>query len=176
VLDWLRTVVKIQDDRQRGLILLTHHQYYSAFEENYTKAAKQLAALIDRPVLWFWGHEHRMAGYHLQGPAKILAHGRCIGHGGMPVERHDPPDCNKVVFFDNRVYSAQDNFGWNGYVNLDFEDAHLTVRYFDIGSIQGGQNRLLIEEKWTVDAQGQLSVQIGQQCMEEDFYGPAKWG
>ena len=176
LLDWLRNVVKVQDDRRRGLILLTHHQYYSAFEENYTKPAKQLAQLIDRPVLWFWGHEHRMAGYHLQGPGKIQAHGRCVGHGGMPVERHNPPNRDKVVFFDNRVYSERDNFGWNGYVTLEFEDERLTARYFDIGSIGGGENRLLIQENWSVDGQGQLSVNIDQQCVEKDFYGPKNWG
>jgi hypothetical protein len=176
VLDWLRNVVKVQEDRTRGLILLTHHQYYSAFEEDYTKPAEQLADLIGRPVLWFWGHEHLMAGYPLQGPKKLQAHGRCIGHGGMPVERHDAPDRNKVAFFDNRVYSKEDNFGWNGYVTLDFEGANLTARYYDIGSIRGLENQLLIEEKWSVDGQGQLSVNIDQKCLEKDFYGPKSWG
>jgi hypothetical protein len=177
LLKWLLNEVKLQDDSRRGLVLLTHHQYYSAFEENYPKPARQLAALIDRPVLWFWGHEHRMAGYHLQGPEKIQAHGRCVGHGGMPVDRSaKPPDRGKVLFLDNRLYSEQDNFGWNGYVTLDFEDARLTVRYFDIGSIKGGQNKLLIQENWSVNERGQLSVDIDQRCVEKDFYGPKSWG
>jgi microsomal dipeptidase-like Zn-dependent dipeptidase len=173
VIAWLRDVVKLQDDRRRGLILLTHHQYYSEFEERYIKAAQQLAQFIDRPVLWFWGHEHRMAGYRLQGPEKIQAHGRCIGHGGMPVERHAPPDHNKVVFFDNRVYSAAENFSWNGYVTLNFQDAELTVRYFDIA---GGDRSPLLTENWSVGAQGQLRVNIEQQCISKDFYGPQNWG
>jgi hypothetical protein len=176
LLDWLRNVVKLQDDKHRGLILLTHHQYYSAFEENYTKPAQQLAEFIDRPVLWFWGHEHRIAGYKLQGPDKLQAHGRCIGHGGMPVERHAPPDRNRTLFFDNRVYAATDNFGWNGYVTLQFQDDRLTVRYFDIGSIKpGGANQELIRESWSVDPQGQLSVTVEQLCKEAEFYGPEKW-
>jgi hypothetical protein len=175
-LKWLREVVKLQDDRRRGIILLTHHQYYSAFEEKYTKPAKQLAEFIGRPVLWFWGHEHRMAGYHSQGSEKIQAHGRCIGHGGMPVERHNAPDRNRVAFFDNRVYSAEDNFGWNGYVTLEFDDAKLKVSYRDIGTIKGDRNQQLIEEDWTVDAQGQLRVTIQQKCFDKDFYGPEKWG
>jgi hypothetical protein len=174
VLEWLRDVVKLQDDRRRGLVLLTHHQYYSAFEERYTKPAKQLAPFIHRPVLWFWGHEHRMAAYHLQGPEKIQAHGRCIGHGGMPVERLAPRDPNQVLFFDNRLY--RDGFGWNGYVTLEFAGTDLTVRYFDIGSIRGGKNRLLAEEHWSVDGQGQLTVQVDQKCTAKDFYGPQNWG
>jgi hypothetical protein len=172
-LEWWRTDVKLQDDRTRGLILLTHHQYYSQFEESYTTPAKQLAEFIDRPVLWFWGHEHRLAGYRLQGPKTIQAYGRCIGHGGMPVEPKEPRDREKLVFFDNRIYSERDNFGWNGYVTLEFNDAALIVRYFDIGSIRRGcSNRLLIQEHWTVDVHGQLSVKIDPGCREKDFYGP----
>jgi hypothetical protein len=131
---------------------------------------------VGRPVLWFWGHEHRMAGYHPQGSEKIQAHGRCIGHGGMPVERPGAPDRNQVAFFDNRVYSVRDKFGWNGYVTLEFDDAKLNVGYWDIGAIKGGGNQQLIEEEWTVDAQGQLSLTIHQKCFTEDFYGPEKWG
>ena len=93
----------------------------------------------------------------------------------MPVERHPPPSRDKVVFFDNRVYPATDNFGWNGYVTLEFANANLKVRYFDIGSILSGDNQLLIEETWSVDGQGQLSVIIDQKSLVKDFYGPANW-
>ena len=174
-MQWLRDVVKLNDDRKRGIILLSHHQYYSAFEEKYAKPAKQLAELIDRPVLWFWGHEHRMAGYQLQGSEKIQAHGRCLGHGGMPIERKDPPKTGGLAFYDNRLYS--DAFGWNGYATLDFDGPRLNAGYYDIGSIRGGgKNQLLIEEKWNVDSEGQLSVEIDQVCLEKDFYGPKNWG
>ena len=44
-----------------GIVLLSHHQYFSAFDEWYVKPAQQLAEFINRPVLWFWGHEHRLA-------------------------------------------------------------------------------------------------------------------
>jgi hypothetical protein len=165
ILKWLRNEVRLQDDRDRGLILLTHHQYCSEFEEHYTKAAKQLAEFIGRPVLWFWGHEHRLAIYHLQGSEKIQAHGRCIGHGGMPVQRRDPRNPEQLIYFDNRVYAEDDNFGWNGYVTLEFDGPQLCVRYFDIGSIRGGSNNLLFQENWTVSGQGQLSVKIEQKAV-----------
>jgi len=179
VIAWLREIVRIQEDHSRGLILLTHHQYYSAFEESYPKTAEQLSELIDRPVLWFWGHEHRMAGYRLQGSKKIQAHGRCIGHGGMPVERakaRSLPKPASVAFFDNRLYANPGNFGWNGYVTLDFDGPHLKVQYLDIEGIRRGANRVLIEENWSVDNQGGLTVEIGQRCMQADFYGPQEWG
>ena len=83
---WLRDVLKQKDDR-RGIVLMSHHQYFSAFDDFYVKPAEQLAEFIDRPVLWFWGHEHRMAIYGKErAGAGIEAYGRCLGHGGMPVE------------------------------------------------------------------------------------------
>jgi len=123
-------------------------------------------------VLWFWGHEHRMAGYALGGPERVQAYGRCVGHGGMPVSRKDPPtDHGRLVYYDNRLYA--DSFGMNGYITMDFKDAHLTVKYFDISRIMGGQqDQLLIQEEWDTDAQGQLSVKTSQLCMADDFWDP----
>ena len=61
-------------------------------------------------------------------------------------------------------------------MTLEFDDAKLKAGYWDIGSIQGHQNQQLIEEEWTVDTQGQLSMTIHQNCFDKDFYGPEKWG
>ena len=54
-IDWLRTVVRPRDDDPRGIILLTHQQYYSAYDNWYPQPARQLAEFFSRPVLWFWG-------------------------------------------------------------------------------------------------------------------------
>ena len=51
------------DADKRGLVLLTHHGCYSAFSDWYQIPAKQLAGVIHRPVIWFWGHEHKLAIY-----------------------------------------------------------------------------------------------------------------
>ena len=41
-LTWLREIVRPKDDN-RGVILVTHHQYYTAFpDHNYPKPAQQL--------------------------------------------------------------------------------------------------------------------------------------
>src|SRR5215831_7712706 len=83
---WLRDEVKPAASN-RAIIMLSHHQNYSAFEDIFTTPAKQLAQYINRPVLWLWGHEHRLAIY---GKARtedgIESYGRCLGHGGMPVD------------------------------------------------------------------------------------------
>jgi hypothetical protein len=54
---------------------------------SYPKPAKQLAEFFFGPALWFWGHEHRMAINEEFGiDGGIRAFGRCVGHGGMPVD------------------------------------------------------------------------------------------
>jgi len=178
LVSWVKDVVRLGDDGQRGLILLSHHQYYTAFDDvAYRKAAQQLAEMISRPVLWFWGHEHRMSGYAPFGPAGIKAHGRCIGHGGMPVERRAPPaqrgDC-KLLFYDDRPYTG--SLGRNGYVTLAFEDSFLTVKYFSLGPTPHAPDELILREEWEVGRRGSLSVDITQVCLEDGFYGPTQWG
>jgi len=124
---------------KRGLILLTHHQYCSSFDAEYPKPAQQLSAFIDRPVLWFWGHEHRMAvygKYSVEGG--IEAYGRCIGHGGMPVDINPPMKRSDrpLVAYDNRQYPSPENItvGYNGFTNLTFKDNQLLVEYRDLKS------------------------------------------
>ena len=61
-MDWLREVVQPSSDK-RGIILLSHHQCFSAFEKDEFQAIiPQIAPLLgQRNVLWFWGHEHRLS-------------------------------------------------------------------------------------------------------------------
>lgn len=144
---WLREVIRPGDD-QRGIIILTHHQYYSRYENCYPAPARQLAAFISRPVLWFWGHEHRLAVY--EEPAArdgIRVIGRCIGHGGMPVEL--PPKEPKhiqyaVEFVDRRLYPNDEGLtvGYNGYAQLSMQSNRAMVRYRDL------EGREIFYEEW----------------------------
>jgi hypothetical protein len=86
IIKWLKEELKVEDSN-RGVVLLTHHQHTSAFDKTYPAAARQLAEVFGkRKVLWFWGHEHRLALYgQFKTDGGITAYGRCIGHGGMPV-------------------------------------------------------------------------------------------
>lgn len=161
LLDWLQSEVRLQEDKQRGVILLSHHQYYSQFESGYDRSARQLAQLLDRPVLWFWGHEHRLAiyGKHATKKAGLEAYGRCIGHGGLPIEdiggrpKRDQKHRVGLVLYDRRertkVGSSQVPVGYNGYANLVFEERNLTVEYKD--TLQ-----LLVKENWVVGDGGVL--------------------
>ena len=145
---WLESIVKPEGDN-RGLILLTHHGCYSAFSDWYQIPARQLAGIIRRPVLWFWGHEHKLAIYDKYAVAGgVEAYGRCIGHGGMPVERGAEPDLEcPWLAWDNRRYENGEklNVGYNGHANLSLDGPSLRVDYRDLHCT------LLFTEDWRVD-------------------------
>jgi Calcineurin-like phosphoesterase len=149
LLNWIQEQVKPKANK-RGILLLSHHQYYSMFDEQYPKPAEQLLQLIDRPVLWFWGHEHRLAIYgKYKTNGGVEAYGRCIGHGGMPVDR-DPAQASPkwpLVLYDNRRYPSPEKItaGYNGFANLTFRGNQLTIEYRDL------KNTQLLTERWEVN-------------------------
>jgi len=158
LLEWLPSATAVGPRaRKPGLILLSHHEYYSGFEDWYVKPAEQLKPYISRrAVLWFWGHEHRMAIYKdFATQNGINAFGRCIGHGGMPVKRGVKPDIDECgcVVYDDRRYSNDENIdvGYNGYIHLTFDADTLRVDYYDV------YDKLLLTETWIVDPQGELN-------------------
>jgi len=163
LMKWLRKVlppVPKNPDSETvvpALVLLSHHEYYSSFDDWYPIPAQQLREVIspERPVLWFWGHEHRFALYDCFATrGGIQAFGRCVGHGGMPVNRGTAPDitdCNCVLYDDRRYKSDEDiDVGYNGFITLEFDGPTLDVRYYDL------YNTLLLTERWISDGKGQL--------------------
>lgn len=150
LLHWLRQDVRPQLEG-RGVIVLSHHQYYSSFEGCFPTPGRQLLEFISKPVLWFWGNEHRMAIYgRWRMKRGIEAYGRCVGHGGMPIAvgakpRHKP-NAGPLVLYDDREYRqvSGTTVGYNGYVNLVFEGRHLTIEYRDVRE----GNNLLLTEEW----------------------------
>ena len=149
LIDWLRQEVAPKNSG-RGIVLLSHHQYFSSFEGSFDKPARQLAELIDRPVLWLWGHEHRFAVYgRSRIGSGIEAFGRCIGHGGMPVDIHKEVQVDRnfpLVLYDDREYQNLDGtaVGFNGFANLTFRGNTLTLDYRDL------RNNQILTETWEV--------------------------
>jgi hypothetical protein len=136
LIDWLRNVVRPKQN-PKATVIMSHHQYFSGFEkEEYPLPAQQLEEFFDSPVIWFWGHEHRFSGYKLFGSKKLQVHGRCIGHGGMPIESNklmDNAAGQQWLFYDTRVNQLyandEDRFGFNGFAQLEFHDNKMTAEY-----------------------------------------------
>lgn len=164
---WLRDIVQPGKDK-RGIIFLSHHQCFSAFEKDEFQAIiPQLAPLLGagRTVLWFWGHEHRLAfyGYNpLAGDTGCFS--RCIGHSGMPVETQlfkvkapEPtaPSNRNLVMYDQRVRKIIDeniSLGHNGYVVLHLDGPGLIASYYDDSFVDSrGLRAAIAEEEWSID-------------------------
>jgi hypothetical protein len=158
---WLRDTLRLGDPTdRRGLIFLSHHPYFTAWRKNFYRPAEQLREILgtaDRPLVWFWGHEHRLALYEKQRHAKgPEAYGRCIGNGGMPVELDPPrwPDAAPIRYYDSRVRTQirRTSVGFNGFALLTFEGPIVQVDYRDVNDAR------IFSEQWEVDPKtGELS-------------------
>ena len=162
LVDWLKNTLKLNDSNdKRGLLILSHHQYITAFmdEGEYLVPAQQLAKLIgkDRPVVWLWGHEHKFSVFEkAQVKNGITAYGRCIGHGGMPIELNTKSfkrlksahGDTKLVMVDTRVKKGTLSYpiGYNGYVVLLLKNEQLEIGYYD-------EEGKLFSETWAADIQ-----------------------
>jgi len=138
MMEWLRTTVKLKEE-PRATILLTHQQYFSAFEEAYTKPASQLMEFFaGQDVIWIWGHEHRWAIYDRFADGAFSAYGRCVGHGGMPIEFADPKRkaAPALQYYDRRVYKSYGdrNVGFNGFLNLSIQGNTATLDHRDVNN------------------------------------------
>lgn len=159
---WLRDVVRMDKD-DRGIVFLSHHQPFSAFDkEAFANPGAQLSELLghtDRTVLWYWGHEHRLSLYgenRMDGGQKVF--GRCIGHGGMPVSADEEPggrDPRNLVVFDKRERKKIDGkypVGYNGYAVLNLNGPVLIAEYYDDNENNDlQQERKVLEEKWVME-------------------------
>jgi hypothetical protein len=149
---WLRQQLHLDNpEDRRGIVFLSHHPPFSAFRKGYPKPARQLRQLFGnflRPVLWIWGHEHRMVGYKRREVAGLPIEGRCIGHGGMPVEIDNPRvDNESIIFYDQRerIKLRRIGVGYNGFAWLSFQNEILAIEYRDI------EDKVVVSEKWKIE-------------------------
>jgi hypothetical protein len=162
---WLAECVFKDSADKRPVILLSHHQPMSAFEVATPALITQLAPYLDRTLLWFWGHEHRLALY---APVQLGGHtvrGRLIGHAGMPIAPTFTPLANSE-WTSAIVATPPDGVGlkdaidgtlyaYCGYMMVTLEDEKLTVRYYNEDPNQGAAPpHPILEEVWTADSTG----------------------
>jgi hypothetical protein len=131
----------------RALMLLTHHQFLSAFPPSIGKTIDGTLTLASGledklgPVLdagrvraWLWGHEHRCVGFEDFTAQKAIgiAYPRCLGHGGWhqapPPPQYELP---REVRFLARETDPDGNVR-RGFAVLDFtDDGSIAVTYHD---------------------------------------------
>lgn len=179
---WLENDVKLGNrDDKRGIVVLTHHQYLSAFkgETEYKKPAEQLAKFIgkDRPIVWLFGHEHKFSMYEkAQLGDGVTAYGRCIGHGGMPIElkgfKKDDGKKGfaKLAMVDTRETEKDSGLGFNGYALLRVNGTMLEIEYRD-------KNGPLVTEQWLA-TNGEIKgsvTQVNEALRTESFREGKQW-
>jgi hypothetical protein len=117
----------------KKVMLLSHHQPFSAWEEPSPKLVEALAPLLRRSravEAWFWGHEHRCAVY---APTNNIKYPALIGHGGVPVySSNKAPKQYAVRYFDQRKFThMMESFSYMGFAVVDLDGASGHVRYID---------------------------------------------
>ncbi|RSL18359.1 calcineurin-like phosphoesterase family protein [Edaphobacter aggregans] len=126
-----------RDDRK--LLLLSHHQLFSAYESTGTVIGTKLRPVLDtnRVRAWFWGHEHRCM---LFDDHQKVGFARCIGHGGVPVymshKQNDPYPSPGAYEYRAVIEKGLEKWALFGFVVIDFEDSRLHVRYIDENGFQ----------------------------------------
>ncbi|WP_437499245.1 metallophosphoesterase family protein [Sorangium sp. So ce1099] len=82
---WLGDMINAAGSRK--VVLFSHHQPFSLFENPGPKLQAQLQPLLaaKKIAAWYWGHEHRAVFYDQHASWGVF--GRCIGHSGFPYFR-----------------------------------------------------------------------------------------
>jgi 3',5'-cyclic AMP phosphodiesterase CpdA len=129
--EWFAAQVERAPNKK--LILLSHHQPFSAWEAPSPKMVSDLGPILCRARLveaWFWGHEHRCAVYE---PVHNIKYPALIGHGGVPVySSKTKPKNFKLRHNDTRSFShLLENYSYMGFAVVDLDGPVGKVRYVD---------------------------------------------
>jgi Calcineurin-like phosphoesterase len=118
----------------RKLLLLSHHQLFSAYDHHVGPLLEQKlqrTLATGRVIGWFWGHEHRCMTFD---PHEQVPFARCIGHAGVPEIAHAQsapvPSPGK---WEYRGQFSSHGLSWArfGFAVLDFDGPAIHVSYVD---------------------------------------------
>jgi hypothetical protein len=131
---WIREQINKADQAGQKVILLSHHQLFSAFEKGGEHMVAALGNLLEKPKIhsWFWGHEHRCALYK---PHMNIQYARLVGHGGVPVyqwkKQSDPVAEPALYEYRGRFRKGLEQWALFGFAALDFDGPNIHVRYIN---------------------------------------------
>jgi hypothetical protein len=119
---------------------------------------------------------------------KLTFYGRCIGNSGFPTLATQLPIKareTKLLFYDDRLFNVEGNDAWsdmalgfNGYVTMKFVrpkqpgDTSLYLTYKsliinDEGQLTDKNPAILVNEEWSVDANGDVVLNKLQPVNQE---------
>lgn len=171
--DWHKQQIASAGDRK--VILLSHHQLFSAFatigavgsagpcyQNPYLLQNLQAWSAAGNPniVAWFWGHEHLLEVYGVPGPSVDLpVLGRCVGNSAFPVFINDGDYTPKTTsvslepapgFPQGYVQTGDEDLVYaHGYMLLTLGADAGTAAYYQVndpGSVSGASSQLLWSE------------------------------
>ena len=133
---WIRQQVQEAQDLGQRVMLLTHHQLFSAFEDGGEHMRVSLRSFLEggEPSIhaWFWAHEHRCVLYT---PHLNVRFARCIGHGGVPVYQwhsQDDPVAKPASYeYCGRFKEGLEHWALFGFAVLDIGGPTIHVRYIN---------------------------------------------
>jgi hypothetical protein len=143
----LRWLKKKQKDKKR-LITLTHHLPLSAWDKAPTGMTAQIRQ-VSGLVAWYWGHEHRCAGYRRDNPTDFI--GGCVGNGAFLEEWSEPnrkrqqrlewyPRNGRCTCFSN----AGPRYWPHGFVELELDENRAVESFWLENGKQAASSRKLI--------------------------------
>jgi hypothetical protein len=131
-------------------ILLTHHQLFSPYDKiigvmtgfgYYNQQfnnllSQQLFDVLSKVSVWFWGHEHRLAGFI--GNAYGVSTSRLLGNSAFQIHHPDTYNVNfnKLNVLIPRFKPATDSLGWYVHTGglIKFTNNQINVEYIDMTS------------------------------------------
>ena len=131
---WIRNQISEAEQAGQKVMLLCHHQLFSAFEPGGEKMVEALGDLLKSPKIhsWFWGHEHRCAIYK---PYMNIPYARLVGHGGVPVyqwKKQSDPVAEPALFeYRGRFKEGLEQWALFGFAVLDFDGPNIKVQYIN---------------------------------------------
>jgi hypothetical protein len=127
---WVAEQSRQAADAGQKVMLLSHHQLFSAYEDGSDKVREKLSATLDTGGVhsWLWGHEHRCVLYRPHGGLQFAA---CLGNGGVPVYMKHGEDDPVPEPGEYEYRKRLDEWALFGFAILDFNDDRIDMRLID---------------------------------------------
>ena len=134
----------------RKTVLLSHHQLYTAFENEKIgdgfvnqKLLDDTADILPQVTAWFWGHEHNLVIF--EKFQNVL--GRCVGHGAFPVGRDELGKVNPEIKIKDVELGLDRSGGLfqHGYVIVELKGDQAAAAYFQFDPGTGQEKRIFDE-------------------------------